>query len=968
MIKKIYFLVAIILLSIGLDANAQVGIGTTNPDSSSTLDVVSTNSGVLIPRLILSATNVAAPVVSPATSLLIYNTATAGSGLTAVSPGYYYWSGSQWIRLQSGVTSNDWTLLGNSGTNPTTNFLGTSDDNDLIFRRNNIRAGRLANTSTSFGLNALNPLSTGPQNTAFGVNALASHTTSYNNTAIGYNTLTNVTTFGANTAVGANALRVNANTFNTSVGAFAGETNNGSSNVIMGYSTMRNNTGDSNTALGFNSMTVGAGSNNIAIGYEVMRDQSGNNNIGIGYQAALTSNVGNFNIALGDLASFNRNDGRSNTIAIGKNAMYGSSFTNSSDDFSSKIAIGYDAMNGASNATGSSTLIAIGRYNMRGHQGSRNIGIGDFTFDGALTFPYQSGGSDNVALGNGILRRSFGNNNSIIGSGSYANNTTGQGNTAVGAFVSQQNTTGSFNTSLGYFSHVDNQTGNHNLSLGYMSNRGNYGGSRNTTVGTFAGGEFGLGDRDGNVLIGYRSGYYETNSNRLYIDNSDTVNPLIYGELDTNILRTNGTFQINIPGTGGYAFPFSDGTNGQVLTSNGAGTLSWQTPSATAASWLLGGNAATNPTTQFLGTTDAQDLVFRTNNIVRARISANGSMAVNAPISGLGKFYTFINTAGVDAVVGEASSTGSSGVTGYGNHAGGYGSFGYNTASGVGTLGSSVFGSASTRIGVVGISEGSLYGSLVGYNLGSSSTGMVGLFGLSTGTPASTRFGGMFTYDTDNNLSGSVDANGPIAQLAGYDAAKSIYYGGYFAGGQDYTGVFNGGNTGTNANAVDYVYVGTRVGTTNYKIIGNGSVSTIIDGENEKKHIMFAPEAPEILFQDYGVGKLIDGKARIEIDPILAKNIFVDENHPLKVFIQLKGDCKGVYVIDESTSGFTVKELQGGTSNVSFNYQIVASRADRKDASGKVVSKHVDVRLPSAPTALENPKIQKNKIQKNTIK
>lgn len=747
MIKKIYFFI-IILQLIVLQVNAQVGIGTTNPDNSSTLDVVSTNSGVLIPRIILSSTNVAAPVVTPATSLLIYNTATAGAGLTAVSPGYYYWDGAQWVRLQSGVSSNDWSLIGNSGTNASTNFLGTTDNVDLIFRRNNTRAGRIGLNSTSFGTNALNPASTGPQNTAIGVNALAAHTTSFNNTAIGYNSLSATTNLGANTAVGANTLTVASASFNTVVGAFG----------------LQNST---------------SGGSNVAMGYDVMRSNStGSGNVAIGFTALRTNSTGFSNVA--------------------------------------------------------------------------------------------------------------------IGSGSLYNNSTG----------------------------------------------------------------------NGNIAIGYDAGANETGNDKLYIDNSNTTNPLIYGDFASNVLRTNGTLQVNIPGSGGYAFPNADGTNGQVLTSNGAGALTWQTPGAAAASWLLGGNATTNPTTQFLGTTDAQDLVLRTNNLERARISSNGFMAVNAPINAFGRFYSFTNTSGIDAVVGEASSFGSAGVIGYGNHAGGYGAFGYNTASGVGVLGSSVFGSASTRIGVVGISEGSLFGSLTGFNLGLSSTGMVGMFGLSTGPAATTRYGGFFTYDTDNNLSGSVDANGPIAQLAGYDATRSIYYGGYFAGGQDYTGTFNGGNTGTNANAVDYVYVGTRVGTTNYKIIGNGSVSTIIDGENDKKHIMFAPEAPEILFQDYGVGKLVNGEVRIEIDPILAKNIFVDESHPLKVFVQLKGDCKGVYVTDESNTGFTVKELQGGTSNVSFSYQIVANRSDRKDATGKLLSKHVDVRLPDAPPALESAKIEKLEVKK----
>ena len=59
---------------------------------------------------------------------------------------------------------------------------------------------------------------------------------------------------------------------------------------------------------------------------------------------------------------------------------------------------------------------------------------------------------------------------------------------------------------------------------------------------------------------------------------------------------------------------------------------------------------------------------------------------------------------------------------------------------------------------------------------------------------------------------------------------------------------------------------------------------------------MFAPEAPEVLFEDYGTGQLTNGSVKIDIDPIFEKNINIDEKHPLKVFIQLEGDCNGVFV------------------------------------------------------------------------
>ncbi len=94
-----------LLLTLGADqAIAQVGIGTTDPDASSSLDILSTNSGLLIPRIALSATGLETPVTSPANSLLVYNTATAND----VVPGFYYWSQSEnkWIAL-AGITANN---------------------------------------------------------------------------------------------------------------------------------------------------------------------------------------------------------------------------------------------------------------------------------------------------------------------------------------------------------------------------------------------------------------------------------------------------------------------------------------------------------------------------------------------------------------------------------------------------------------------------------------------------------------------------------------------------------------------------------------------------------------------------------------------------------------------------------------------------------------------------------------------
>ena len=117
---------------------------------------------------------------------------------------------------------------------------------------------------------------------------------------------------------------------------------------------------------------------------------------------------------------------------------------------------------------------------------------------------------------------------------------------------------------------------------------------------------------------------------------------------------------------------------------------------------------------------------------------------------------------------------------------------------------------------------------------------------------------------------------------------------------------------------------------------------------------MFCPEAPEIFFQDHGSGKLVNGKIHIELDPIFAKNIVVNEKHPLRVYVQLEGDCKGVYVTNKTQTGFDVIELNGGNSNIEFSWFVNANRADYVNpVTNELISKSEDVRFPIAPEALD---------------
>ncbi len=135
MVKKIY-LITILLFTFAV--NAQVGIGTNTPNASAALDVTSTNSGMLTPRM-TQAQKLA--IASPATGLLIYQTDNAS--------GFWFYNGVAWMPFSGG---NSWNLLGNLGTSPTTNKLGTTDNQSLVLKANNIESLRiLANGNVGIG-------------------------------------------------------------------------------------------------------------------------------------------------------------------------------------------------------------------------------------------------------------------------------------------------------------------------------------------------------------------------------------------------------------------------------------------------------------------------------------------------------------------------------------------------------------------------------------------------------------------------------------------------------------------------------------------------------------------------------------------------------------------------------------------------------------------------------------------------
>jgi len=151
--------------------------------------------------------------------------------------------------------------------------------------------------------------------------------------------------------------------------------------------------------------------------------------------------------------------------------------------------------------------------------------------------------------------------NTAIGNVALYANTTGYNNIALGSYALSYNTTGIGNTAIGSYALYANETGGENTAIGISALSSELV-SRNTAVGAYAG-HFSSGD--GNVFLGYSAGGLSgLASNRLYIANSDTSNPLIYGEFDNKKLKINGT--LGVAGTAQFDLPTSPATMIQVST------------------------------------------------------------------------------------------------------------------------------------------------------------------------------------------------------------------------------------------------------------------------------------------------------------------------------------------------------------------------------------------------------------------
>ncbi len=482
-------LTTLLIINVSLISFAQnVGIGTLTPEASAKLEISSSNSGLLIPRMNKAQRNA---ITTPAQGLLVFQNAPD-------SVGFYYYNSGRWIWLQnaSGAGSG-WSTTGNAGTDTSVNFIGTTDDMPLKFKVNNQTGGILdANRgNAAFGAEAYSKYSghslySTAGNVAIGGYALSQDTVGSFNTAVGYHSMKEtVSPDGQNTAVGSFSLRYIDGFQNSAFGSSAMEyLNVGNFNTALGAFAYTNKTsGTGNTAVGWGSMSPSiyrpvSGNYNTAVGLASLKNnRSGNGAVAIGHNAAYSDTAAEGVVAIGRAALYN-NNGKHGNLAIGDSALYNTGFGATEAEGFDNVGIGSKVLFKNVEGYYNTALGSFALYN--------NISIGN-TAIGTGALESNTFGSMNIGVGPfSLLNNTYGEGNIAMGINSLYNNKTGNYNTAIGHLSMQGNSgpnaTSSSNTAIGSFAMSSNSTGNNNTSVGDSSLYKNTTGYSNVAIGTKA--------------------------------------------------------------------------------------------------------------------------------------------------------------------------------------------------------------------------------------------------------------------------------------------------------------------------------------------------------------------------------------------------------------------------------------------------------------------------------------------------
>ncbi len=381
-----------------------------------------------------------------------------------------------------------WNLTGNGGTNPSTNFIGTTDGQPIVFKINGTEKMRLdakgqlqifgeQPANTFVGNLAGNSNTTGFANSFFGTFAGIKNTSGSDNNFFGYSSGFKNTSGGGNSFFGdASGYSNTSGAGNSFFGSNSGANNEmGDVNSFFGYRAgASNTTGAGNCfigkASGASNLTANA---NTFMGIESgFANTIGSENNFLGKQAGFSNISGNSNVAVGNSALFS-NTTSSNQVAVGDSALY------SNTGGIQNTAIGSKAL--FSNTNGI-------RNTANGYEALFSNTIGNWnTANGFQALYTNTTGIQNTAIGfEALVNNTTGKENTATGEGALRENTVGNSNTAFGKRSLLFNKIGNYNTAIGMTALVSNIDGSFNTAIGSDALRANSSGSMNTVVGAAA--------------------------------------------------------------------------------------------------------------------------------------------------------------------------------------------------------------------------------------------------------------------------------------------------------------------------------------------------------------------------------------------------------------------------------------------------------------------------------------------------
>ncbi len=413
-----------------------------------------------------------------------------------------------------------------------------------------------------------------------------------------------------------------------------------------------------------------------------------------------------------------------------------------------------------------------------------------------------------------------------------------------------------------------------------------------TITGVTAGTDLTGGGTSGNIALNLNTATTDTRYARLAAANTFTGNQSITGDLNVSA---------GVSVTGDSFFGSSDGLAALQATqaaTNGSGAILGKSQSALAGSAAILGTALTTTT--------------------------------NAEVFGVEGTARISTAAGVYGVDGSQSSTGAVWASQLTNGSGVWGDGGS-----VGFQG--VLGTSDNTYAILGVNNAASDAAVGGYNLNTTNLAP----GVSAGTSSPTGIGvegqgympsklfqarvgiqpfGVIGEAGDNTVS----AGPPIGVWGAADSGFAVL--GENNSSSAAAGVFlNVSDTEGNA----AFEAGSDLGLCTIDTEGNMGCNGTISGEvpamnGARKVALYAMQSPENWFEDFGSGQLSNGSAEVALDPAFAETVNTGADY--HVFPVPNGDCKGLYIAGKTASGFLVRELGSGRSNITFEYRVVAKR------------------------------------------